>query len=139
MAKYNQEKLVEELKQALKIMSYHVPRPEKKRGDFHNPIKAHGRSIKLYVNYAEKNDYKKTTKIYKVLGCTQQELLQHLEKQFLKGMNWKNRKLWHIDHIIPMDTAKTLEDNYKLNHFTNLRPMWAKDNLSKKNNITHLI
>jgi len=129
----------EDALEALKIMLYHVPLFVKKRGDFYNPIKIHGRNIKQYVIYAEKHDYKKTTKIYQVIGCTQQELLQHLEKQFLKGMTWENRKLWHIDHIIPMDSAKTLEDNYKLNHFTNLRPMWAKDNLSKKNNITHLI
>ena len=130
---------LEDVLEALRIQSYNVPLPVKKRGDFHNPIKAHGRKIKQYVSYAEKHDYKKTTKVYKVIGCTQQELLQHIEKQFLKGMSWKNRKLWHIDHIIPMDSAKTLEDNYKLNHFTNLRPMWAKNNLSKKNNITHLI
>jgi len=130
---------LEDVLEALRIQSYNVPLPVKKRGDFHNPIKAHGRKIKQYVSYAEKHDYKKTTKVYKVIGCTQQELLQHIEKQFLKGMGWKNRKLWHIDHIIPMDSAKTLEDNYKLNHFTNLRPMWAKNNLSKKNNITHLI
>ena len=139
MAKYNVEELLEELKEALKVIRFDVPIPVKKRGDFHNPIKAHGRKIKQYVVYAEKHDYKKTTKIYQILGCTQQELLQHLEKQFLKGMNWENRKLWHIDHIIPMDSAKTYEDNYKLNHFTNLRPIWAKDNLSKKNNSTHLI
>jgi hypothetical protein len=107
--------------------------------NYWNPIKVHGRNIKQYVLYAERHNYKKTTKIYKTLGCTQQELLQHLEKQFLAGMNWENRHLWHIDHIIPMDSAKAIEDNYKLNHFTNLRPMWAKDNLSKKNNITHLI
>jgi hypothetical protein len=135
MAKLTKEDALE----ALKIMLYHVPLPVKKRSDFHNPIKVHGRNIKQYVTYAEKHDYKKTTKIYQVIGCTQQELLQHIEKQFLKGMSWKNRKLWHIDHIIPMDSAKTIEDNYKLNHFTNLRPMWAKDNLSKKNNATHLI
>ena len=130
---------LEDVLEALRIQSYNVPLPVKKRGDFHNPIKTHGRKIKQYVSYAEKHDYKKTTKIYKVIGCTQQELLQHIEKQFLKGMSWENRKLWHIDHIIPMDSAKTLEDNYKLNHFTNVRPMWAKNNLSKKNNITHLI
>jgi hypothetical protein len=129
----------EDALEAARILIYNVPLPVKKRGDFHNPIKVHGRNIKQYVTYAEKHDYKKTTKIYQTLGCTQQELLQHIEKQFLKGMNWKNRNLWHIDHIIPMDSAKTLEDNYKLNHFTNLRPMWAKDNLSKKNNATHLI
>jgi len=139
MGKLTKEELLEEIKEAIKIWLYHVPLPVKKRGDFHNPIKVHGRNIKQFVSYAEKHNYKKTTKIYQVIGCTQQELLQHLEKQFLKGMSWENRKLWHIDHIIPMDSAKTLEDNYKLNHFTNLRPMWAKDNLSKKNNATHLI
>lgn len=135
MTKYN----IEEVLEAIKIQLYNVPKPSNKIGDFHNPVKKHGRNIKQYVTYAERHNYKKTTKIYQTLGCTQQELLLHLEKQFLKGMTWDNRKLWHIDHIIPMDSAKTIDDNYRLNHFSNLRPMWAKDNLSKKNNITHLI
>ena len=85
MAKLTKEDAIE----AARILIYNVPLPVKKRGDFHNPIKVHGRNIKQYVTYAEKHDYKKATKIYQTLGCTQQELLQHLEKQFLKGMNWK--------------------------------------------------
>lgn len=32
------------------------------------------------------------------------DLCRHLERQFLPGMNWENRKLWHIDHILPLNS-----------------------------------
>jgi hypothetical protein len=46
-------------------------------------------------------------------------------------MSWENRRLWHIDHIIPLALAKNEDQLIKLNHYTNLRPLWAKDNLVK--------
>jgi hypothetical protein len=46
-------------------------------------------------------------------------------------MTWSNMGEWHIDHIKPLATAKTEKDVYELNHYTNLQPLWAKDNLSK--------
>ena len=64
------------------------------------------------------------------LGCTYAELKEHIESQFLDGMTWENHGFygWHIDHIIPLTRGGT-------NHFTNLQPLWAKDNLSKGNKI----
>jgi hypothetical protein len=69
------------------------------------------------------------------LGCTIKELVAHLEGQFLPGMTWKNwsRHGWHIDHIEPLcsfdltDRAQVL----RACHYTNLRPMWAIENLRK--------
>jgi hypothetical protein len=46
-------------------------------------------------------------------------------------MNWDNYGDWHLDHIIPLCEAKTEEELFKLNHYTNLQPLWAEDNLKK--------
>lgn len=68
--------------------------------------------------------HRKDTKTYKILGCTIEYFKFHIEKQFIKGMCWENFKEWHIDHIIPISSAKTQEDVIKLNHFTNLDRDW---------------
>lgn len=74
---------------------------------------------------------------FKYLGCTAFKLRQHLESQFKPGMNWKNRGKngWHIDHIKPIsafDLTKPGELE-KCFHYTNLQPLWAKENLKKSN------
>lgn len=79
----------------------------------------------------KKNGYQKNTKTSEVLGCDWQTLKSHIERQFTKGMSWDNRDKWHIDHIVPLSSAKSEDEVIALNHYTNLRPMWAEDNLSK--------
>lgn len=57
----------------------------------------------------------------------------HLESQFEPGMTWENRRKWHIDHIIPcaaFDLTDT-EQQRACFHYTNLRPLWASENISK--------
>lgn len=73
----------------------------------------------------------KSKKTAKILGCEIHEFKCYIESRFQDGMSWENMSLWHIDHIIPMASAKTVEDVESLNHFTNLRPLWASENLSK--------
>jgi hypothetical protein len=85
-------------------------------------------SVNRYLKYKSKHTFE-------IIGCTPQELKEHLEKQFVEGMSWENRKEWHIDHIVPLSSAKTEEELYKLCHFTNLQPLWAEDNLKKSNKI----
>lgn len=79
----------------------------------------------------------KTKKSFEIVGCSPKFLKEHLEKQFIDGMCWENQGNWHIDHIIPLSSAKTEEEIYKLCHYTNLQPLWAKDNLRKSNKILH--
>jgi hypothetical protein len=81
---------------------------------------------------------KRLTKKYhfsEYIGCNVKSLKIHIEKQFMRGMTWRNHGKWHIDHIIPLSSAKTEEAIYKLCHYTNLQPLWAKDNLIKGNKI----
>ena len=56
-----------------------------------------------------------------------------MESQFTDGMTWDNwgKYGWHVDHKVPLSSAKTPDELIKLCHYTNLQPLWAKDNLSK--------
>jgi hypothetical protein len=78
-----------------------------------------------------KQGYSKISKTSKILGCDWNCFMFHLESKFLDGMNWDNRHLWHVDHIIPLASANSEEEIIKLNHYTNLQPLWAVDNLRK--------
>ena len=83
----------------------------------------------------KKNNIKKISKSPELLGCTVQEAREHLEKQFKEGMTWENHGLygWHIDHIIPCASFDLTDPDQqkKCFHYTNLQPLWAKENLIK--------
>lgn len=74
----------------------------------------------------------KTSKFNNYLGCDLETLKNHLEIQFQPEMTWENYGKWHIDHIIPLISANTEEELFKLSHYTNLQPLWAIDNIRKK-------
>lgn len=79
--------------------------------------------------------WQKTTAFTDSLGCAPTFLQKHLEKQFQPGMSWSNHGEWHIDHIAPLCSAKTVEELYALCHYTNLQPLWAEDNIKKGSNL----
>lgn len=67
------------------------------------------------------------------LGCGISEFREYIAAQFLPGMSWDNWGEWHLDHIKPLcDFDLTVREQVlKACHYTNLRPLWAKDNLSR--------
>ena len=91
----------------------------------------------------------KMAKMSKYLGCSYGYFQEYLEAQFYDcpesgtKMTWENRGKvrledpykWHIDHIIPLSHPDfaTEEGFYKITHYTNLRPMWGRENISKSN------
>jgi len=79
--------------------------------------------------------YRKNTKTQEMLGVDWEVCKAHIERQFTKGMNWKSHGEWHIDHIIPLASAKNEKELRKLCHYRNLQPLWAVDNLSKSDKI----
>lgn len=66
-----------------------------------------------------------------IIGCSPLELKIHLENQFKDGMTWDNHGEWHIDHVVPLSSANTEDELISLNHYTNLQPLWAFENMSK--------
>jgi hypothetical protein len=91
----------------------------------------HGRTIRdirnSKINSASLNE----------LGCSIEELKFYIESKFQFGMNWDNwgrgSDRWHLDHIKPLskfDLSDPIEYK-KACHYTNLQPLWEKQNLSK--------
>lgn len=82
---------------------------------------------------------RKTDTTLKLIGCSREHFISYIEKQFQLGMSWENYGLygWHIDHIKPCSSFDLSKENEqrKCFHYTNLQPLWAKDNLKKRNTI----
>ena len=83
----------------------------------------------------------KDQKSLEIIGLNSwEEFKLYIEKQWDINMNWENygnniKNNWSIDHIIPISSATTLEEVKKLNHHTNLRPIWHIDNIRKRDKL----
>jgi hypothetical protein len=82
-----------------------------------------------------KKGYSKKSKTNQILGIDYGGFMKHIESKFTEGMTWKNRGEWELDHIIPVSLGKSEEEIIRLNHYSNFRPLWRKDNLLKSNTI----
>ena len=76
-----------------------------------------------------------------MVGYSLDELKNHLERQFVKGMNWENKSKWHIDHIVPkhsfsLDSSESIKACWAL---SNLRPIWASENCKKRHSMLFLV
>lgn len=87
---------------------------------------------RIYMALRQSNAAK-NNRTMRLVGCTVSELVRHLESQFTEGMSWSNMGEWHIDHIVPC-AAFDLTDptqQHAAFHFTNMQPLWARDNMTK--------
>lgn len=73
-----------------------------------------------------------TEKKTEILGCSFDEVYKYLLSTWEKnyGKPWDGGP-YHIDHIIPLATAKTEEEAIKLCHYTNLQLLTPEDNMVK--------
>lgn len=88
------------------------------------------------VSALKKQRQKKNTRTAKLLGCSLEFAKKHIESQFKDGMNWQNmgRHGWHIDHIRPCASFDLSDPSQQAIcfHWSNLQPLWASENLSKR-------
>lgn len=99
-----------------------------------NPKYAMGARMSAAI-YQSLRDAKAGRSWEKIVGFTKDELAAHLERQFSRGMSWKNYGEWHIDHIRPISSFNYSSENdaefRACWSLANLRPLWALENLSK--------
>jgi len=81
--------------------------------------------------------YSKSKHTEEILGCDFKTFKSYIESLWKEGMNWDNYGTfgWHIDHKTPISISTTESEVYTLNHYTNLQPLWWKENLEKSNRI----
>lgn len=88
---------------------------------------------KSILNSFNRKSYKKTNRTEKITGLKNEQITEYLLQTFKKryGYEWDGIEPVHIDHIIPLATAKTEEEVVKLCYYTNLQLLKAKDNWKK--------
>ena len=106
-----------------------------------DPIFRFNQNMSRAINLSlKKNNLSKNGRHWEdLVGYTSQELRDHLEKQFSQGMTWEYRSKWHIDHIVPKSSFKIKEvgdsEFMKCWGLENLQPLWAIDNIRKKDRL----
>ena len=84
----------------------------------------------IYISLKRK---KRNKRLEEILGTSINGLKHYIESQFESWMTWENwgKTTWHIDHIVPLSSAKDEQSLFELWHYTNLRPLSAIENLKK--------
>lgn len=90
----------------------------------------------IYSSFKRKQ-YVKSESTEKIIGCCITELIEHLKQTYYNnyGEEYSSTEDVHIDHIIPLATAKTEDEVKRLCHFTNLQLLKSMDNLHKNDKL----
>jgi hypothetical protein len=127
--KLNQEQL------KLRKSNYNKKAHLRNKDRYKNDIEFRLRCVlRARLNVAIRNNAK-TGSAVKQLGCSITKFKEYMESKFQPGMKWDNwsTKGWHIDHVVPLSSFNLSDPEQlaKACHYTNLQPLWAKENISK--------
>lgn len=83
-------------------------------------------------HYSQPQNTKRREELEKIFGCGIEELKEYLHETWKKEYKSKwNNEPFHIDHIVPLQSAKSVTDVRELCHYSNLRMLTPEDNLSR--------
>ena len=110
--------------------------------EYHKRRRREDPHYSLYLNLRSRisnllSGHTRSKRTQEIIGLPLDQFREYIEMNWGEGMNWENYGYgdgkWVIDHHIPISSAETENEIYKLNHYTNLKPMWWKENLIKSN------
>lgn len=116
---------------------------ERNRRRMQKPRSKIENAIRAGINKGIRSKDKRGNRTFDILGYSVTELMDHLQRQFTKGMSWDNyghgHGCWHIEHEIPV-VAHNYETPYDIDFercwsLKNLRPMWAEENWAKNDKL----
>jgi len=118
----------------------------KVKRNYEKTRKANDPLYKLIANFRtaiytvlKENNLNKYGHYFEILQYSPEELVGHLENQFVNGMSWENYGEWHVDHKLPITyfNFKEVGDEEFLKCWglDNLQPMWGDENIKKSNKI----
>lgn len=128
--------------QKYQAKSFAKPEVRKRRTEYQKRHKRENINARLRNNLScrihsalRRQSLVKSEKMAELVGCSVAYFREYLKGLWRPGMTWENHGVygWHIDHIIPcaaFDLSKP-EEQRKCFHYTNLQPMWGKENQSK--------
>ncbi len=139
----NKERLLQNNKEWFKNNRAKINANKKKRRENDEMYRLSENLRNLIKSSFKRKTHDKESQTEQILGCTFEEFKVYIESKFELWMNWNNygdpkdgifefNKTWDIDHIIPLNTAKTVEDIIRLNHYSNLQPLCSKLNRNVK-------
>jgi hypothetical protein len=137
--------------------AHHAANPEYKRAWQKDYVKNNPEKVRQWqrkhrskpINRAYINLRSRIREVFKgkrsavsVFGCSKEEFELHMQSQFTEGMHWNNYgAFWHIDHIIPISHFDPYNEHHKriANHWTNLRPLKALENIRRGNRMKETV
>jgi hypothetical protein len=132
--KYNASEKARARKKAYRTseQGHKVQRAYHKEQKKNNPNYNLSKLLRARLNKVVKGESKKGSAVSD-LGCTIDFLRTYIESLWQPGMSWDNYGEWHLDHDVPLASfdLTNREEFLKANHYSNLQPLWAIDNLSK--------
>lgn len=133
----NREKILEQKKKyfAEHKKYFYEYRANRMRNDLDWAMK---QKIRWNISNAfRRTGYTKKSQAYKIIGLTYEAFRVYLLQTYKDnyGEEWDGKTPIHLDHIIPLATAKSEDDVIRLCHYTNLQLLKAKDNLAKGSKI----
>ena len=112
------------------VRKYHQKRQKEGDGQYALAKKLHMHVIRVLHGGESK-------KAVSLLGCSSEWFRRHLESLFEPGMSWGNHGVrgWIVDHIKPKISydLNDLAQQKQCFNYTNLQPLWMKDNIRKGN------
>jgi hypothetical protein len=130
------------VKNKKKIIAYNTAYEKKKMQE--DPCFKLAKASRIRLNRAMKEympESKRAGSAVRDLGCSLEEFRGYIERQFYpnprtgEDMTWENHGMygWHLDHKIPLNSFDLTdrEQFVKAVHYTNIQPLWAKENMEK--------